>query len=281
LDDVYSDRDPRNYQLSSYSYFILPTKVRGQFTAEKGKTLGAFSYYSMCQGQQQSASLGYSPMPINLVEASFEQIRKIPGVVAQDIDIKTCKNPTFSEDGTNTLAKNAPQPPECDKQGPSQCTTGTGGAKKVSTPVATAAGGGAAGGGAAGGAAAGGGSSGAAAPGSKSGTTPTARKPTQRTGAAGAGSAATGAVDGASDVGASPDLGAEGGTLAGALDGTVDPLASPIVLTSDAGWGSSQTLIFIVAALALALVLGPPFVWRRLAAGASVDDATSRSRSAR
>jgi phosphate transport system substrate-binding protein len=125
LDDVYSDRDPRNYQLSSYSYFILPTKVRGQFTAEKGKTLGAFSYYSMCQGQQQSASLGYSPMPINLVEASFEQIRKIPGVVAQDIDIKTCKNPTFSEDGTNTLAKNAPQPPECDKQGPSQCTTGT------------------------------------------------------------------------------------------------------------------------------------------------------------
>src|SRR5262245_60862496 len=31
LDDVYTDQDKRNYQLSSYSYFILPTTVRGQF----------------------------------------------------------------------------------------------------------------------------------------------------------------------------------------------------------------------------------------------------------
>ena len=82
LEGVYTDTDPRSYQLSSYSYLIVPTKVAGQFNEDKGKTLGAFAYYAMCQAQQQSASLGYSPMPINLVEASFEQIRKIPGVVA-------------------------------------------------------------------------------------------------------------------------------------------------------------------------------------------------------
>ena len=50
-------------------------------------------------------------------QASFDQIRKIPGVVVQDIDIATCKNPTFSADGSNLLADNAPQPQECDQQG--------------------------------------------------------------------------------------------------------------------------------------------------------------------
>ena len=99
LDGVYSDADPRNYQLSSYSYLILPTKVQGQFNEAKGRTLSAFSYYAMCQGQNQSASLGYSPMPINLVSASFDQIKKIPGAEVQNINVASCNNPTFSPDG--------------------------------------------------------------------------------------------------------------------------------------------------------------------------------------
>ncbi len=138
LDGVYADPDPRNYQLSSYSYFILPTKVGGQFNEAKGRTLGEFAYYAMCQAQQQSASLGYSPMPFNLVEASFDQIRKIPGVVEKNLGNGDCKNPTFSPDGTNVLARDAPQPQECDRQGPTQCATGTGGVKTVATPTAAA-----------------------------------------------------------------------------------------------------------------------------------------------
>ncbi len=136
LEGVYTDADPRNYQLSSYSYFILPTTIGGQFNEAKGRTLGAFAYYAMCQAQQQSASLGYSPMPINLVEASFEQIRKIPGAVVQDINITSCKNPTFSADGTNELANNAPQPQACDRQGLTQCATGTGGLANQPTDTA-------------------------------------------------------------------------------------------------------------------------------------------------
>jgi len=136
LSGVYTDSDPRNYQLSSYSYLILPTTIAGQFNEEKGTTLGAFAYYAMCQAQQQSASLGYSPMPINLVEAGFEQIRKIPGVVVQDIDIAKCNNPTFSADGHNVLADTAPQPAACDQVGfPSQCSNGTGGMSDVLTEV--------------------------------------------------------------------------------------------------------------------------------------------------
>jgi phosphate ABC transporter phosphate-binding protein len=135
LSNVYTDPDPRTYPLSSYSYLILPTTVQGQFTTDKGKTLAAFSYYAMCQGQQDSASLGYSPMPINLVEASFAQIAKIPGADVQTINIQSCNNPTFTPSGQNLLAVDAPQPPACDKQGPTQCTTGTGGAAATSTPV--------------------------------------------------------------------------------------------------------------------------------------------------
>jgi len=43
-------------------------------------------------------------------------------------DIAKCNNPTFSKDGSNTLAKNAPMPEACDKKGATQCTAATGGA---------------------------------------------------------------------------------------------------------------------------------------------------------
>jgi phosphate ABC transporter phosphate-binding protein len=129
LTGVYNNSDPRAYPLSSYSYMIVPTANENNFTNEKGKTLGAFAYYFLCEGQQQAPALGYSPLPINLVKAGIAQIKRIPGVETQSLDIAKCNNPTFSADGTNTLAKNAPQPSECDKQGAtSQCTTGTGGA---------------------------------------------------------------------------------------------------------------------------------------------------------
>jgi len=134
LTGVYTSTDPRAYPLSSYSYIVVPTGTTNGFTTDKGRTLGAFAYYFLCEGQQQAEVLGYSPLPINLVKAGLEQVKKIPGVEAQTIDIKSCNNPTFSKDGTNTLTKNAPQPDACDKKGVTQCSTGTGGAK-AETPT--------------------------------------------------------------------------------------------------------------------------------------------------
>jgi len=128
LTGVYNNADPRAYPLSSYSYMIIPTTTQKSFTEAKGKTLGAFAYYFLCEGQQQAPALGYSPLPINLVQAGFAQIPKIPGAATQTVDISQCNNPTFSASGENTLAATAPQPEECDKQGPDQCLTGTGGA---------------------------------------------------------------------------------------------------------------------------------------------------------
>jgi phosphate ABC transporter phosphate-binding protein len=141
LQGVYTDPDPRTYPLSAYSYLILPTTVAGQFNAAKGATLAAFSYFAMCAGQQQVSVLGYSPLPANLVEAAFNQIAKIPGAVVQQLNIQSCNNPTFNSAAgfnVNYLAQTAPYPPACDKQGPTQCVNGTGGAAAATAVTGSA-----------------------------------------------------------------------------------------------------------------------------------------------
>ncbi|MFZ6004520.1 MAG: phosphate ABC transporter substrate-binding protein PstS [Actinomycetota bacterium] len=262
---VYSDADPRNYQLSSYSYFILPTKVRGQFNEAKGRTLGAFAYYAMCQAQQQSASLGYSPIPINLVTAAFDQIRLVPGAEVQNINIQQCKNPTFSSDGTNTLAKNAPMPYNCDAKGALQCPFGTAGATGATAVKASASGGQtrlgeAGGGGGAGGGAGGSGVGGATGGGTAGGGSATGGG----TGSGGSTSSTGDAVGGTTEcdpeTGICASVDGAGGDAAGI--GLV--AATPTVLANAAGWGSTQTLMVIVAALTLGLVLAPALLWRRL-----------------
>ena len=268
LTQVYVDPDPRTYPLSSYSYLILPTIPQGQFTAEKGTTLGAFSYYAMCQGQQQSASLGYSPMPINLVEAAFNQITKIPGVVKQNINIQSCNNPTFTPSGANLLAVDAPQPQACDKEGPTQCTTGTGGAKAPTadsgTPSAITV------------------PSGSSTPVAADTTTiPTGSNlgPTQ-TRAGGAAAASTSTTTPATATGASgakrstvttacnPDTGSCGGTASAAsVPGEAQGFAASAAdatLPAKQGWTSTQSLMVLVGLLLLAVILVPGLVARHL-----------------
>ncbi|MEV7029577.1 phosphate ABC transporter substrate-binding protein PstS [Streptomyces sp. NPDC093272] len=240
LDGVYNDTDKRNYPLSSYSYMILPLKVQGTFTEDKGKTLGAFSYYFMCQGQQQAPKLGYSPLPINLVQAGFDQIRRIPGVKTQNINIKNCNNPTFTAGGQNKLAQTAPYPAACDEKGAAPCTTGTGGTKSGSGSGGSSSGGSTGSGGATGTGSDGGGSAG--------------------------GSSATPSVDPDTGQTVSPDgtgtgsggTSAAGGTAAG---GTV-ALAQPVAVATGHGWTATQTLMLLAAVLVFGLLLLPSLVSR-------------------
>ncbi|PZQ89955.1 MAG: phosphate ABC transporter substrate-binding protein [Leifsonia xyli] len=139
LRNVYGSSDPRVYPLSSYSYIILPTDVGFNFTAEKGRTLADFGAYFLCEGQQSAEDLGYSPLPINLVAAGQTQIQRVQGGDPVIKGIAQCNNPTFSTDGTNRLANEAPMPEQCDRQGSEQCTRGTGGA--AGTPTAGSGGG--------------------------------------------------------------------------------------------------------------------------------------------
>ncbi|MCX6503508.1 MAG: substrate-binding domain-containing protein, partial [Microbacterium sp.] len=137
LEGVYRNPDPRTYPLSSYSYMLVPTALEYGFTENKGLTLAAFARYFLCEGQQQADVLGYSPLPINLVQAGLDQVRRIPGGDPTAVDITKCNNPTFASDGSNKLATTAPQPQACDKKGPTQCATGTGGASATVTPVSS------------------------------------------------------------------------------------------------------------------------------------------------
>jgi phosphate transport system substrate-binding protein len=235
LDGVYNSSDARTYPLSSYSYMIVPTAVGGVFTAKKGATLGAFANYMLCEGQQQAAALGYSPLPMNLVMAGFDQIKRIPGAEGTNVDVNSCNNPTFKpgdSPSNNQLALSAAQPAACDKKGPDQCTTGTAGALDPTPVSGTGAGGEAAG------AAAG---------------------------------AATDVV--AADAGAAAVYDENGNLISGAAGVGGQAVASPFTL-SDTGWGPQQSLMLAAVLLLLGAIALPPFVSRRLRKGATVTEVT-------
>jgi phosphate transport system substrate-binding protein len=134
LDHVYNYNDPRAYPLSSYSYTIMPTSrtdprmavPAGQFPA-KWQALADFLSYSICAGQEYIGPIGYSALPVNLVQAGFDQIKKIkaaaPQVQISQLNILNCHNPTFvfGNPYANHLALVAPYPPQCDKSGYGPC----------------------------------------------------------------------------------------------------------------------------------------------------------------
>ena len=243
LDGVYDNADKRAYPLSSYSYMILPTKVEGSFNEDKGRTLGKFAYYFLCEGQQQTPRLGYSPLPINLVQAGLEQVRKIPGVDVQSVDIRKCNNPTFSASGQNTLALNAPYPAACDRIGKTQCSTGTGGTNQPTQPGTNQPTAGPSGG-----------NNPTAAPGTTPGST-------------------LGTVPGAVAPGAQPSavLNPETGQYEQVAGGSA-PGAAPVTATaislSAAGSSGMQSLLMVLAGVLLLLVvLLPPLVSQYVAKG--------------
>lgn len=133
LDEVYRAPEEQAYPLSSYSYLLLPVGANDQrMTTSKRQTLGDFMYYSVCEGQSKAGPYGYSPLPLNLVKAGFEQLAKLkkadPGVDLRNRDVTRCNNPTFDpkNPGSNRLATIAPMPAACDRLGAGPCGTATG-----------------------------------------------------------------------------------------------------------------------------------------------------------
>jgi phosphate ABC transporter phosphate-binding protein len=256
LTGVYNNTDARSYPLSSYSYMIIPTAVEGTFSATKGKSLGAFAYYFLCEGQQQAPRLGFSPLPINLVNAGLKQVKRIPGVTVENVDIKKCNNPTFSATGENTLAKTAPFPAACAKSGPLQCDTSKSG-------------------GSSGGSGSGGGSSGGLSGGSSGGSSGSSGGGSTSGGSSGgsSGGGSTSGGDGSTsggDAGSSggvvndPDTGlpADGGSSGGDNSGGVPVAAVPVSTATGAASGASASLILLAGVVLLAAVMAPPIVSR-------------------
>ncbi|WP_028644898.1 substrate-binding domain-containing protein [Nocardioides sp. URHA0020] len=176
LDGVYNNADPRSYPISSYSYMILPTGADdSRMSTAKRQTLADFMYYSLCSGQTKAGAYGYSSLPLNLVQAGFQQLAKLkkadPKVNLTNRDVRSCNNPTFDGKNLNrnVLADKAPQPAACDKSGAGPCGTPTG-TNKPSTDDDTTGGGGKATGGTAGGTPGGGATGAADAGGAAAGT---------------------------------------------------------------------------------------------------------------
>lgn len=108
LDEVYKMTDVRAYPVSSYSYMIVPTNfpAGSRFNNQKGETLGRYVKYFLCEGQKQVDTLGYSPLPPQLVGFGYAALKKLPGApdpgpMPRDVNNITqaeydaCPNPTF------------------------------------------------------------------------------------------------------------------------------------------------------------------------------------------
>ena len=71
-------------------------------TTAKRQTIVDFLKHSICEGQSEIGPIGYSPLPINLVQAGFTQVNKLK-LADDDVefdasiiqDVKDCHNPTF------------------------------------------------------------------------------------------------------------------------------------------------------------------------------------------
>jgi len=260
LSNVYVNGDPRTYPMSSYSYLIIPTSgTDRRMNANKAQTLADFITYSICEGQASAGRLGYSPIPLNLAQAGFDQIAKLksafPAVNLAGRDVTKCNNPTFfaGDLNRNRLAEEAPQPAACDAVGQGPCVTGTGGAAGNPNPpgntgntapdnaAGTAPGGtpGAGGGGAGpggGGAADPGAGGGAAAPGAGSAAGPGAAGAAGPGAAGAAGPGAGGAADPAAGGAAAPDGGAAAVDANGnVVSAAVDPETGLPVAAARAG----------------------------------------------
>jgi len=136
------------YPMSSYSYFLIPTGANDKrMDSKKRQTLADFLFYSVCTGQKEMGPIGYSPLPSNLVKASFAQTALL-GAVDSKVDVSreksaqlaACDNPTFVAGNLNVnhLAVIAPKPPACAKQHAGPCadvSTGSAGAPGAVGPT--------------------------------------------------------------------------------------------------------------------------------------------------
>lgn len=241
LDRVYSYGDKRTYPLSSYSYAIIPTAPADQtMTTAKRQTLADYLYYSVCQGQREVGPIGYSPLPINLVQASFAQVGKLKQADSKvDLskrNVTTCNNPTFiaGQPKRNYLAEIAPFPKACDKVGAGPCSdTGDPGTANPTSDGKVPTGGGSG---------SGTGGAGPAPGGGQAGSGPSGAGPTT-------------AVD--------PDTGQPVTTSAGTAP-TGNVAAVPTDLAAFQASRRTTGLAILAVILLIAAVIVPPLLFRRL-----------------
>lgn len=98
---VFDSTDREAYPLSYVAYAFIPTASDDAFTKTTGarQTLADFLHHAICQGQSEISSIGYAPLPLNLVQTGIAHLTEVgaadPDVDLTDDGISTCDNPTF------------------------------------------------------------------------------------------------------------------------------------------------------------------------------------------
>jgi phosphate transport system substrate-binding protein len=264
LNNVYVAPENQVYPLSSYSYGIIPTASDdAKMTTAKRQTLADFLSYSICTGQKEMGPIGYSPLPLNLVQASFSQVGKLKAadsnVDLSERKVTTCNNPTFDPKdlSRNCLAEIAPPPPPCDKAGSGPCGPPDD-SRANANPVGCVSGGAPSGNG---GNIGNGGSSGSgsSAPGGTGGTGATAVGTGSTSSAGPSASSSAAAIDPITGqtITAPGDTGVSGAGGQLAIPVSVDVARQPPL--------SNGVLAPLVAVLLLALIAVPPVLARRMA----------------
>ena len=119
LDGVYANHRPADLPAVVLLLHDHPDRAptTPRMTTAKRQTLVDFMYYSLCEGQAKAGPFGYSPLPLNLVQAGFDQVTKLKrrrpgGRRSSNRDVTNCNNPTFvaGDLSQNHLAEIAPLP---------------------------------------------------------------------------------------------------------------------------------------------------------------------------
>jgi phosphate transport system substrate-binding protein len=260
LSKVYGYMDPRSYPMSMYTYEMIPDQTTQVLQDPQGATLAWVSTNAVCEWQDNMGALGYSPLPMNLVLASMQQIEKVPGINAAVKGTITntfngvtsgtsnpCNSPTFKpgqSPSDNVLVQDAPFPAGCNAacQAPWKGSTGAN-----SGPAYNTHGGGGGNGGGGGGGGNGGGGNGGGGNGGNGGGSGGNGRGSGGTGGGQTCNAATGVCSSSGTPGTTDSNATGAGTTA-----TVIPQA--------AGWTTPQTLGTLIAILLLAVLVAPPVV---------------------
>jgi len=135
LTNVFLNPNPASYPISAYSYLI--TQVSPNPPAAIGAVLGQFIQFIACRGQVAAGTLGYSPIPPNLVADDFAAVNRINGAAQLTTPTASnCPNPYLT--GQITVSGVSPVAPTVTpNSGAAIAGAGSGGADGSNTNTTT------------------------------------------------------------------------------------------------------------------------------------------------
>ncbi len=118
LINVYNSTNPLAYPISAYSYILYqcaPTPTRPTCKSQYANpgvmnTMAKFMRYIACTGQIKMATIGYSPLPVQLSQFMANAIGYMTGQGPETLTVKNCANPQFQGGSLGVGALPPPNP---------------------------------------------------------------------------------------------------------------------------------------------------------------------------